>query len=150
MLIQIMADKKRLKVGTVNLNQLCRALNEFADMRGRLEQYRNEREQEMRIREETLRQTPSAEHGAHLNQFNAWRKTHANETHQFAVRERNQLLEKIKEVIRQIALDKAIDLVIDTGEVSTIGFPVVLFAHEELDMTNEIVCIMNGGDSAAH
>jgi Skp family chaperone for outer membrane proteins len=140
-----MADEKILRVGTVNLNRLCRLLNEFGEMQSRLDKYKGEREQEMKSREQTVRQAPPAERNTRMSEFNDWRRGQGSEVHQFAVQQREELLGKIKSVIGEMAAEKGIDLVIDSGEVSMVGFPVVLFAREELDMTEEVAHVMNGG-----
>lgn len=139
-----MADEKILRVGTVNLNRLCRLLNEFAAMQSRLDQYKSVREQEMKSREQEMRQALPAERNAKMTDFNDWRRLQASDVHQFAVQQREELLVKIKATIAGMAAEKGIDLVVDSGEVSMVGFPVVLFAREELDMTEEVARLMNG------
>ena len=139
-----MADEKILRVGTVNLNRLCRLLNEFGAMQGRLDQYKSGREQEMKTREQAMRQTPPAERNARMAEFNDWRRAQGSEVHQYAVQQREELLVTIKATVAGMAAEKGIDLVIDSGEVSMVGFPVVLFAREELDMTEEVARVMNG------
>ena len=123
-----MITTKNLRVGTVNLSRLCRLLNEIAEMQSRLDNYKCGREQEMRSREQALRQFSPAERNTRMCELNDWRRGQGNEVHQFSVQQREELLANIKSVIREMAIEKGIDLIIDTGEVSMGRFPVVLFA----------------------
>ncbi len=136
-----------MQVCILNLNRLCGLLDEFAEMQNRLDKHRTEKKQELAEREATLQRVHPSGRNALLREMTDWKRMQSSELQQFAVQQRESLLVKIKQATREIAQARGVDLVIDSGEVSLVGFPVVLFAREELDLTEEIALVMNGGDS---
>ncbi|MEO6052935.1 MAG: OmpH family outer membrane protein [Chthoniobacterales bacterium] len=142
-----MNDEKTLRVGTVNLSELCRGLHQYEEMQSRIQECEEQRNKKVSDLEKKFQadfpQASPSERLAMVSEVNAWKSKQAEEVHAFAVGERHALFAQIQGVIRKKAEQKGFDLVLDTAEVCTSGFPSVLFSREELDITQEIIHAMN-------
>ena len=69
--------------------------------------------------------------------------TLASDVSKYSTKLRNEVVELIKQVIEEKALERNLDIVLDAGNVSMVGLPVVLYAQARLDMTDEVIMVMN-------
>lgn len=76
-----------------------------------------------------------------MRQFEKDRKRQLEETMR---RTRKRLVEDIQQVVREYALSKGIAAVLDTSGPSMNGFPTVVFSDDTVDITNDVINMLNG------
>jgi Skp family chaperone for outer membrane proteins len=59
---------------------------------------------------------------------------------------RNELLQEITETIKQLAINQGYDFVLDLSAKSANAIPVVLYSKNNVDLTLEVITILNKGN----
>jgi len=142
-----MSGDKTVRIGTINLNRIFGALRRTADVQQEMEKLREGLKQELKTREQLLQQMPLTDRHSRSVELTEWRKAQMELLHESAAGHRSEIIDAIKLAVRKIAEVTNLDIVIDTGEVSHTGNPVVLFAKDEFDLTDEIIKVLNGPNS---
>ena len=60
---------------------------------------------------------------------------------------RNELLQEITETIKQLAINQGYDFVLDLSAKSASAIPVVLYSKNNVDLTLEVITILNKGNT---
>lgn len=142
-----MPQERSFRIGTVDLNRVFGSLHRFTELKRQMEEARSAVDEEMKKREEQLRNASPQDKYAETTEFQKWRKSQAVKMHKLAEAGRAKIVADIKQAVQQRAEKIGIDLVIDTGEVNSVGTPVVLFARPEFDMTDKIIGALNRASS---
>src|SRR4051812_10074585 len=122
-----MSGEENVRIGTVDLNRVFGSLHSFRELKKQMDHAHEEAKQETKKRDEALRDASPAEKYARMTEFQEWRKSQALELQKLAVEGRAKIVAEIKRAVRKKAEKTGLALVVDTGEVSTVGTPVVLF-----------------------
>lgn len=96
------------------------------------------KEEKAKERDEKIAEAKSLER--ELNEFRATREKQLQEQ---AVRMRNNIVEEITAVVKDIVAAKGYDLVLDASGSSLNGVPMILFSKAEMDFSDEVVSTLN-------
>ena len=64
-----------------------------------------------------------------------------------ATLKRNEVLQEITETLKQLAINQGYDLVLDLSAKSASAVPVVLYSKNNVDLTLEVITILNKGNT---
>jgi Skp family chaperone for outer membrane proteins len=140
--MSVMSEAKISKVGTVSLNRLFGTIAKFPQMLRNVDA-RDELKEKISTLAQAIRRAIPTERTMLQEDLEASRMTISSDVHQLAVRQREKVVEEIKHVILTKAREQGLDLVIDSGQVSTVGTPILLYADEAMDLTDEVIQTMN-------
>ncbi len=79
-------------------------------------------------------------------EMQSYAKAKQEELMKLATLKRNELLQEITEKIKQVAINQGYDMVLDKSANSTNAVPIVLYSKTNIDLTMEIINILNKGN----
>jgi outer membrane protein len=173
------ASAQTLKVGTVDMKKVFESYYKTKDAEARINEARNAakkelddrmdvynkgvaevkklnedvekpelskdaKEQKMKSRDERIGELKSME-----KEINDFRGTREKQLQEQSVRMRAGIVDEINKVVSDKVKAEGYQLVVDKSGPSLNGVPVILYARDEYEFTNDIVTVLNKNKSAA-
>src|ERR1700719_277397 len=168
-----------LKIGTVDMNRAFKEYNKTKDAEAKINDAKNQAKKEYDERpaayKKSLAETKtrnkqldspalSAEKKAQTakdrdekianiknmeREINEFRQTRERQLQEQAMRMREGIVKEITDVVNEKVKANALDLVFDKSGMSLNGVPVLMYAPENVDFTNDIVTVLNKPGRAA-
>src|SRR5881392_4530768 len=82
-------------------------------------------------------------------EINDFRQTRERQLQEQAMRMREGIVKEITDVVMEKVKAKNLDLVFDKSGMSINGVPVVMYSHDNVDFTNDIIAVLNKPGRAA-
>jgi len=165
-----MSFAQGLKIGTVDMNRAFKDYNKTRDAEAKINEAKNAAKKEYDERAEAYKKAldeinklnqqldaPALSADAKTakakekissiktmeREINEFRQTRERQLQEQALRMREGIVKEITEIIMDKVKTNNFDVVLDKSGMSLNGVPLVLFARENFDFTNDIVAVLN-------
>src|SRR5713226_8754488 len=127
-----------LKVGTIDMNRAFKEYNKTKDAETKINDAKNAAKKEYDDRAEKIASIKNME-----REINDFRQTREKQLQEQAVRMRDGIVKEITDVVMTKVKANNMDLVFDKSGVSLNGVPVLMYSHDNVDFTNDIIAVLN-------
>src|SRR4030088_793833 len=162
-----------LKIGTVDMNRTFREYNRTKDAEAKINDAKNQAKKEYDERADAYKKAlkKNKNQNKHLDapalsadaktqkakerddkianiknmerEINEFRQTRERQLQEQALRMREGIVKEISDVVNEKVKASSMDLVFDKSGMSLNGVPILLFAKDNYDFTNDVVAVLN-------
>src|SRR3984893_13288631 len=168
-----------LKIGTVDMNRAFKEYNKTKDAEAKINDAKNQAKKEYDDRADAYKKSLdeinnlnkqldspalSAEKKAQTakerddkianiknmeREINEFRQTRERQLQEQLMRVREGIVKEITDVVMEKVKANNMDLVLDKSGMSINGVPFLLYAHDNIDFTNDVIAVLNNPGRAA-
>src|SRR6266478_371354 len=124
-----------LKIGTVDMQRAFKECNKTKDAEAKINDAKNAAKKEY---DDKIANIKNME-----REINEFRQTRERQLQEQAMRMREGIVKEITDIVMEKVKANNMDLVFDKSGMSLNGVPVLMYSHDNVDFTNDIITVLN-------